>query len=123
MFEILAEAAVRDVGIGAAGVTVLGIVAWLAKAGFTGNFRLGGGLSKKETDCNKAETAEADRYSRELCNLRHKQIEDHLLRSDTHAERLEAKMESGFATVHTKLDRVVDHLLNRQPRQVDKEDR
>jgi hypothetical protein len=119
MFEILAEAVSRGrgigpegVGLGAAGVAVLGIITWLAKAGLTGNFRIGGGQSNKDAATDRAEAREDNRYNREACNLKHKEIEDHLLRNDLHAEKLEAKMDAGFSGVYNKLDRITDHLLD-----------
>jgi hypothetical protein len=126
MFGLLAEVASRSrgigpegIGIGAGGAVLLTVLAWLAKAGLTGNFRIGGnGQAGRDAEMDRVqaredreETRKEGRYNREACDLKHSEIEAHLLRNDLHADKLEEKMEAGFHDVGVKLDRLTDHLL------------
>ncbi len=105
MLSMLAQTA-KDIGIGAGSATILAVIALLVKRGVTGNFRIGGGESKAEADA-------ADNYNRELCDLRHHQIEEHLADGDAKIEKLDLKVTTGFEHVSRKLDKITDHLMKR----------
>lgn len=95
----------RDVSIGAGGITALGVVSLLVKKGVTGSFSIGGGKG-------------SDKYDKGLCEQRHHQLDAEIQSLKEGQTNFSNKtdqgfkiVDEGFKTVHNKLDRLIFHLL------------
>jgi hypothetical protein len=114
VFDILGQT-VRDIGIGAGGMTALAIAGLLVKRGISGTFSIGNAATQDKADAAEKRhiqrEEESDKYNREACNLRHTQIDREIASSQGAIDKLEQKVEAGFGHVNQKLDRVIDHLL------------
>ncbi len=130
MIEMMLAQAAKDIGIGAGSVTLLAIIGLLVKRGISGNFQIGGSnpktlndreegrdqnLSDNRRDQIEKHLSQADKdtlFNRDLCNLRHEQIEKNMVISEARIDRLDEKIADGFSGVYSRLDRITYHLLD-----------
>jgi len=108
MVNMVLGQAVRDIGIGAGGVTMVGVISLLIKRGITGTFSIGGGNSK--LDISKFVTAAAcekkhkeEKEQREQESVRQQQRHDDIKED---VREIKSAVDVGFRGLHERIDRL-----------------